>query len=132
MDLGHPKSRAPLARLGYPRIRFTFDLTFPTLRREVLVYCLAFYFGLNSHKTEIHKTEVQKKLYRRNCYNLIYFQTWIRVKLPNSPALSTVLPDMSPRSNRKRALGQRSTLNTRPRRAINLSPRYGHVVLVSR
>ena len=39
---------------------------------------------------------------------------------------------MSPRSNRKSAFGQRSTSkNTWPRWVVNLSPRYGHVILDS-
>ena len=40
---------------------------------------------------------------------------------------------MSPPSKRKPALGQRSTLkkHTLPRSAVQLSLRYGHVILIS-
>ena len=63
-----------------------FDLSFVTLQHEVSVYCLAFYVD--------KKTDTQNRVNR----------------LPNNPSLfSTILPDMSPRSNQKPALGQRST-----------------------
>ena len=34
IDLGHPKSGAPVARLGQPRIRWNFDLSFITLQHK--------------------------------------------------------------------------------------------------
>ena len=40
IDLGHPKSGAPVARLGQPRIRLNFDLSFVTLQHEV--FCIMF------------------------------------------------------------------------------------------
>ena len=66
---------------------------------------------INKHKTDT-QNKSYKKSQRRNSYNFIYFQIWIRVnRLPNNPPLFlTILPDMSPRSNQKAALGQRSTL----------------------
>ena len=40
IDLGHAKSGAPVARLGEPRIRLNFDLSFVTLRPDV--FCVLF------------------------------------------------------------------------------------------
>ena len=66
---------------------------------------------LNNHKTDTQNKTLQNKISMEETVIICFTFKPRANRLSNNPALfSTILPDLSPRSNRKPIFGQRSTL----------------------